>query len=491
MTIYMPKFRTMRCAVTLEPMLFLYFVANVLSNNVGTNMLLHKGCNPNATAEPDLRASPECMLENGAQHGVSSINVWKHIIQELVSLVFIMFAGPWSDLHGRRRRPLMFVPVIGQMTCDAFNLLSALFWGSVSPTVTGIAQSVIISVTGSQHCFFIGMFAYLADITDTSNRTMRIGFASAVLPLAATLGALSGGYLNVRLGFAAVFALNVCLNAVALCLGLLFIYDTSEPYKTTGSLYKTTFDPNIVVESCKTVFIKRDNNNRLILLLMILASPLTGAPFVGEIGLMYLYLRKQFGFKEINFSLFNAYTMGIMLFGSLFSLGILSRKLKMNDAMIGLIATTFDIATAVGFLTVTKFQYLLFVPPLELFRGAALALSGAIASKCVESHELGSMNSVRMAIENLSKSAILPLYSIVYNKTLETMPSAFFIISICLSLPLIGCFGTTYYLTRNQKEPVKPIQKNNLEDKSNDLNANTTTNTNEMKSDNVEGLVHM
>ncbi|CAH1721854.1 unnamed protein product [Aphis gossypii] len=219
MTIYMPKFRTMRCAVTLEPMLFLYFVANVLSNNVGTNMLLHKVCNPNATAEPDLRASPECMLENGAQHGVSSINVWKHIIQELVSLVFIMFAGPWSDLHGRRRRPLMFVPVIGQMTCDAFNLLSALFWGSVSPTVTGIAQSVIISVTGSQHCFFIGMFAYLADITDTSNRTMRIGFASAVLPLAATLGALSGGYLNVRLGFAAVFALNVCLNAVALCLG--------------------------------------------------------------------------------------------------------------------------------------------------------------------------------------------------------------------------------------------------------------------------------
>lgn len=46
--------------------------------------------------------------------------------------------------------------------------------------------------------------------------------------------------------------------------------------------------------------------------------------------------------------------------GSLFTLGILSRKLKMNDAMIGLIATTFDIATAVGFLTVTKFQYLLF-----------------------------------------------------------------------------------------------------------------------------------
>ncbi|CAI6349969.1 unnamed protein product [Macrosiphum euphorbiae] len=495
MTIYVPKlksFKTLRCAVTVEPMLFLYFVANVLSNNVGTNMLLHKGCNPNATMAPDLHVSPDCLLENGAQHGVSSINVWKHMIQELLSLVFIMFAGPWSDRHGRRRRPLMFVPVIGQMTCDAFNLLSAIFWNQLSPTVTGITQSLILSVTGSQHCFFIGMFAYLADITDTSNRTMRIGFASAVLPLAATLGALSGGYLNVRLGFATVFALNMGLNAIALCLGLLFIYDTSEPYKATGSLYRNTFDPNIVVQSCKTVFVRRDNHKRFVLLLMIVASPLTGAPFVGEIGLMYLYLRKQFGFKEINFSLFSAYTMGIMLFGSLFSLGILSRYLKMNDAMIGLIATFFDIATAVGFLLVTKLQYLLFVPPLELFRGAALALCGAIASKCVESHELGSMNAVRMAMDNLSKSAILPLYNVVYNRTLESMPSAFFIISICLTVPLIGCFAITYYLTRNQVSPVKPIQEKNLEDTSNDLNANTTTtNTNEMKSDNAEGLVHM
>jgi len=289
MTIYVPKlksFKTLRCAVTVEPMLFLYFVTNVLSTNVGTNMLLHKGCNPNATMAPNLHVSPDCLLENGAQHGVSSINVWKHMIQELLSLVFIMFAGPWSDRHGRRRRPLMFVPVIGQMTCDAFNLLSAIFWNQLSPTVTGITQSLILSVTGSQHCFFIGMFAYLADITDTSNRTMRIGFASAVLPLAATLGALSGGYLNVRLGFATVFALNMGLNAIALCLGLLFIYDTSEPYKATGSLYRNTFDPNIVVQSCKTVFVRRDNHKRFVLLLMIVASPLTGAPFVGEIQIL-------------------------------------------------------------------------------------------------------------------------------------------------------------------------------------------------------------
>jgi len=60
-----------------------------------------------------------------------------------------------------------------------------------------------------------------------------------------------------------------------------------------------------------------------------------------------------------------------------------------------------------------------------------------------------------------------------------------------ITLVIFLDFSITYYLTRNQESPVKPIQKNTLEDASNDLNANTTTNTNEMKSDNVKGLVHM
>jgi len=176
----------------------------------------------------------------------------------------------------------MFIPVFGQILCDALNILFTVFWQEVSPTVAGIAQSVIVSTTGSFICFVIGMYAYLSDVTDDANRTMRLGFASAVLPLAATVGALSAGFLNVSIGFIGVFALNIAINVLALGLGCLFVYDTSEPYTSAGSLYTSTFDPNIVVKSFKTVMVKRDHHKRLILLLMIVASPLTGAPFLGE-----------------------------------------------------------------------------------------------------------------------------------------------------------------------------------------------------------------
>lgn len=57
------------------------------------------------------------------------------------------------------------------------------------------------------------------------------------------------------------------------------------------------------------------------------------------------------------------YSIWICIFfiiGSLFALGVLSRLLKVNDAVIGMIATFFDIITAIGFLIVTQVQYLLY-----------------------------------------------------------------------------------------------------------------------------------
>lgn len=277
------SFATLRCAVTVEPMLFLYFLSSVMSSNMSTNLLLHKACDPDATTAPDLSAvGSHCRLEQDAQRVVSSVNAWKHLVQEALTVVFVMFAGPWSDNHGRRRRPLMYVPVFGQMLCDTLNVLFSVAW-TVPPLTVGLVQSAAVSLTGSYHCFFIGMFAYLSDITDDTNRTMRIGFASAVLPLSATVGALSAGYLNVRLGFAGAFAACIAVNVLALCLGLLLVYDTAA---SSASLprptLKGTFDPSIVVASFRTVGVKRAGHKRLVLLLMMAASPLTGASFIGK-----------------------------------------------------------------------------------------------------------------------------------------------------------------------------------------------------------------
>lgn len=297
------RLKGVRCyPVTAEPMLFCYFFSMVLSTYVGANLLLHKGCHPNATAAPDLARGLRCPQETEAQQHVAAINMAKAVVQELLSITFIMFAGPWSDRHGRRRRPLMLVPLFGQMVCDTVNLLSTVFWAGVSPVATGMAQAVIVSVTGSSHCFLIGVSAYLSDITSETDRTVRLGFAATLCPLAATAAALCSGYLNVRLGFVGVFAFNIGVNVIALALGLLFVDDASKPLPCAASgggvstteprpstsgggvlaTIKDVLDPRMVATSFKATFAKRPDNKGIVLLLMIVAAPLTSSPFYGE-----------------------------------------------------------------------------------------------------------------------------------------------------------------------------------------------------------------
>lgn len=52
----------------------------------------------------------------------------------------------------------------------------------------------------------------------------------------------------------------------------------------------------------------------------------------------------------------------------------------------------------------------------------------------------GAMNSVKLLMEGITKSVFIPLYSLVYNMTLESMSGAFFLISIILTVPLVFVF---------------------------------------------------
>lgn len=58
----------------------------------------------------------------------------------------------------------------------------------------------------------------------------------------------------------------------------------------------------------------------------------------------------------------------------------------------------------------------------------------------------GSINSVKLLTESTMKGAFIPLYNFVYNHTLETTPSAYFLISVALTAPLMFIFGRVFYL---------------------------------------------
>lgn len=59
---------------------------------------------------------------------------------------------------------------------------------------------------------------------------------------------------------------------------------------------------------------------------------------------------------------------------------------------------------------------------------------------------IGAMYSMKLLMESTMKGAFMPLYNYVYNYTLETMPSTFFLISVVLTVPLMVIFGQVFSL---------------------------------------------
>ncbi|XP_060833313.1 probable peptidoglycan muropeptide transporter SLC46 [Rhopalosiphum padi] len=449
--------RGMAARVSVEPVLMFYFVAMVFSGCLSTNLLLYKACDP--TGVMAGRVGSKCPDEATAQHVVAPINGWKALVQQLVPIALAMAAGTWSDRHGRRR-PLIVLPIAGQILADSLSLYCTVVW-SVSPALTATVQAAALSLTGGPPMLFNGINSYVADTTTDEWRTVKYGMVGGTIAVGGILGMIVYGFVVVNVGFAVAYMVSIALGVAALALTFVFIDDDAarQRAKEAGDqvpLYQDVVravNPLDVLRNCYRVLTKhRFGHGKLILCLVVfVCAPLTCVPLEGEMSVLYLYLRYKFQWNEVDFSIFNAYQLSVVLIGTLFALGILSYKFKMNDALIGTIASVFDLLAAVAFFLVSESWQLYLVPPLELFRGAALALTSSIASKCVGSDELGSMNAVKLLTESIMKSGFLPLYNFIYNHTFESMPSAFFLISIVLTTPLIFVFYLIYYFNENQK----------------------------------------
>ncbi|XP_060834436.1 probable peptidoglycan muropeptide transporter SLC46 isoform X2 [Rhopalosiphum padi] len=437
-----------------EPVVLFYIVEMMFSMCLSTNLLLYKACDPTGTMAGQVGS--KCPDEAAAQHVVAPINGWKALVQQLMPIALAIVAGTWSDRHGRRR-PLIMLPIAGQILADTLSLYCTVVW-SVSPALTATMQAAALSLTGGPPMLFNGINSYVADTTTDEWRTVKYGMVYSTVAMGGILGMLVYGFVVVNMGFVVAYAMSIVLGLIAIAFTFMLIRDND----TQQQLNRNVVSPMDMLRNCYLVLTKRRTGRGKLILCLILfvCAPLTCVPIEGEISVIYLYLRYKFQWNEIDFSIFNTYQMSVILIGTLFALGILSYKFKINDALIGTIASVFDLLAAVAFFLVSESWQLYLVPPLELFRGAALALTSSIASKCVGSDELGSMNAVKILAESIMKSGFLPLYNFMYNHTFESMPSAFFLISIVLATPLIFVFYLIYYLNRDQNLSTVAVNNN-------------------------------
>ncbi|XP_050432603.1 proton-coupled folate transporter-like isoform X1 [Adelges cooleyi] len=424
--------------ISLESVTLLYSLSMSVSAFLQNNLLLRKACNP-------MEPFGECVnSEKTAQHVVSIIHSWKALIQYTIPVVLIILAGPWSDSHGKRRKPLIFLPIVGQILTDAFCIMNAYFW-SWPPQVAAVFEAVTPGLFGSRSMFWVGIISYISDNTDVELRTLRFGVINATYYISSLIGTGISGILNVKLGFFGAFAVSIVLNSVALAIGYFAVKDTSVPYEENKLWHK----PRYLFQGYLSIFKGKVKNYAITLLLLLVCQSVLVGRLSGEYAVMYLFVRYQFGWLEVEYSYFAAYKMMTIFFGTLFAVSVLSHHLKINDVVIGVIAGTFDIFAAFGYVLVKQPWQMYIIPLIDLFHGTALTITTSLTSKMVEKEELGRVNSVQGLFSTVLSFVIVALYSATYNYTFEYLTGAVFLLNVILTAPLLVVLLTMYYKCRH------------------------------------------
>jgi hypothetical protein len=130
-----------------------------------------------------------------------------------------------------------------------------------------------------------------------------------------------------------------------------------------------------------------------------------------------------------------------LLLGTLFSLILFTKILKIDDAALGILSSTSRIvASLVYAFAPTPFVFYLGAI-IEILNGTSFIAMRSIISKLVPPDELGKINSLFGLSEAMVPIIYGPLYSIVYKLTINFLPGTFFIVGGVLTVPSLFIFG--------------------------------------------------
>ncbi|KRF83911.1 uncharacterized protein Dvir_GJ12612, isoform C [Drosophila virilis] len=416
-------------SISVEPTMFLYMFAFMITSVVEQNFFLQKACSVNNNFSAEICANINKPEYEPYKKQVLDTTAWFHQWEDISAHVFpiiiALFLGSFSDRRGRKLPLLM--GLVGKLIYSTMIVVNAKMptWPVEYIIYTATLPS---AVTGADVAIFASCFAYISDITTLQQRTIRVTILDAIYLTAMPTGVALGSYLFYNVfnqSYADMFAVNAALLLLAIIYTLLVLkWQTTPNQRSLRELgccgfWGDFFDRQHIKDSLG-VLMKPRRGHRRSFLFILLASMALYTFQRDEGNYLYLYTFDKFNWQVSTYSTFKTFKSTAFVIAMLLAVPLMNKLLGWRDTTIIFIGTW---AHAIARL----FYY--FAPnPTLFYAGAVVCSLGPIVgpmirsmtSKIVPQSERGKVFALLSVCDNAVPFISGVCYSQIYRATLNT-----------------------------------------------------------------------
>ncbi|KAJ8931992.1 hypothetical protein NQ314_015038 [Rhamnusium bicolor] len=417
----------MAFCITVEVPLLLAFFSFMLTESVYTNLIIFRTCyvtlgyNKSECALLGNTYNNETEeLEKLVEPHAAVINMVRTTTESVFAVLLCLFIGPWSDKFGRK--PVLIVSLLGySMMFLCISIFS--YFSNMSPWYSVIC-SIPVLITGGGSSFLTVILSYITDISNEETRGVRMAVFEVVLAAGILLGNISSSYWFYATNYISVFTLAAVLCTLSVLYTILFIPESLQNMETQGKL-RGFFQISNVVDVIKTAVKKRENFKRAIILSSVVILSFYIFSINGDNGIMFLYLREKFDWTLTKYTLYSSATNVIWIIGTITGTFLLHKLLKVKEAVLLLVGFISIVIAALLQGLARSDWYIYTAGVVRCLGGIISPMTRSLVSKLVPADEIGKIFSMIMASEFMLSLGASPLYTAVYNATIDSDPGAF------------------------------------------------------------------
>ncbi|GJQ70419.1 hypothetical protein Trydic_g22847 [Trypoxylus dichotomus] len=375
-------------------------------------------------------------IEEEIQPYANVLLMVQEMITQVAPAVIVLFLGPWSDKHGRR--PVLIINMIGFCLGGIFAIVVSSVESLSAWYFTGC--SLLIALFGGITPFLTAIICYISDITTEKNRGFRMGIFEGIMSAGMLLGTLLTSYIFDLGGYITIYSLATACFFLAFFFNIFVMVESRQFAKDRRETMTLCTSKNFK-ELLRTIFRKRENNLTLVIILVIITSTIIRFISHADVSIFYLFLRKTLDWDMEKYTVYKTLRDLLRIIVTVAAISFLHKGLRIKEAPLILASAALTFASMLLQAWASTDWHIYLAGVIRSLGGVLAPMVRSLLSKMVTQEETGKLFSITVALESLVLLGGIPLYTFVYNHTLETNPGAFNFVTGALYFLLVIFIG--------------------------------------------------